>query len=207
MSGSKVGIVDVGIGNIASIRNMISKCGAHADVVNEPSNLYSYKKIILPGVGNFKTAITKLRDRGFDAELINIAQDRNIQILGICLGMQLLCRFSEEGNVAGLGIVSADVKKISFKQPSSEKIPHMGWNAVTPEKKSKLFDNSQVDERFYFVHSFKVVPDDVNIIAGTTEYGGKFCAAFECQNIFGVQFHPEKSHKFGICLFNRFLEG
>ena len=205
MSKSSIAIIDTGIGNLASIGNMLNKCGRQADVINDPRNLLGYRKIILPGVGNFKAGMVKLRERGFYTEIIDLARREDTQILGICLGMHLLCRFSEEGNELGLGLVPADVKKFSFNQTSVTKIPHMGWNLVKPTKKSKLFEISQLDARFYFVHSYKVVPDDLNIISATADYGGEFCAAFECKNIFGVQFHPEKSHKFGVAFFHRFL--
>jgi glutamine amidotransferase len=126
--------------------------------------------------------------------------------MGICLGMQLLCLESEEGECSGLGLINAVVKKFVFPAGRNLKVPHMGWNVVSSTRENALLPNGTEVQRFYFVHSYKVVAANSEIVIGTANYGGDFCAAFQKDNIFGVQFHPEKSHRFGMALMKRFVE-
>jgi len=184
---------------------MIKKVGATPLLCHEPKDFPLGSKIILPGVGHFDQGIASLFDRGFDNNFWEILVNKGHYLLGICLGMQLLCRSSEEGTSKGLGLIEADVKKIEFTQEENLKVPHMGWNIVSPGVENPLIPNSEAEQRFYFVHTYKVVPDNDNIVIGWANYGGVFCAAFQQNNIFGAQFHPEKSHQFGIELFKRFI--
>ena len=126
--------------------------------------------------------------------------------MGICLGMQLLCRNSEEGSAAGLGLIDASVRKLRSETDQSFKVPHMGWNIVRTARPNLILPEGLEEQRFYFVHSYKVVPSDPAVTIGTANYGGEFCVAFQKKNIFGVQFHPEKSHRFGMALMKRFVE-
>jgi glutamine amidotransferase len=126
--------------------------------------------------------------------------------MGICLGMQLLCKHSEEGDVEGLGLVDATVKKFDFPNQPSLKVPHMGWNTLRTTRENPLLPMDDEERRFYFVHSYKVVPNNPSISIGQCDYGGEFCAAFQQGNVFGVQFHPEKSHRFGMALMQRCVE-
>ena len=202
----KVGIINTGLGNIASIQRMLERLGASAAFVSSYKECKECDSLILPGVGHFDEGMRLL----FKADLIEtlkffVCEDK-VPILGICLGMHLLCRCSEEGTEPGLGLIEADVKKFRFSYDDNLKIPHMGWNIVKSESTNPLIVDTKDEQRFYFVHSYRVVPDDPSIVIGTANYGGEFCAAFQKDNIFGVQFHPEKSHRFGMALMKRFVE-
>jgi len=203
----KVGVIDYGIGNIGSVVNMIRHIGANVDVITEPNKLNYVDKLILPGVGSFDRGITELRERGFIEPLHECVFQRNIQLLGICLGMQLLMKSSEEGNLQGLGWVEGDTKKFNFEGiEKPHRLPHMGWNIVKPTHYGSLFKDRNMEYRFYFVHSYHVMCDEKKDILASAHYGYDFVCALEHNNIFGVQFHPEKSHKFGMELLNNYLE-
>ena len=203
---SHIGIINVGIGNIKSIERMLLKAGGVPFVINTPSELTVAHKVILPGVGHFDAGMNRLKETGFDTSLIDLINSDQLTVLGICLGMQLLCTHSEEGILPGLGLVKAEVKKLTFEQSLNIKVPHMGWNIVKPVDTNLLLPQSSTTERFYFVHSFKVIPSESCTIIGESDYGGTFCSAFQQGNIFGVQFHPEKSHRYGLSLMQRFVE-
>lgn len=198
-----VAIIDYGMGNIASVANMIKKIGGRSIFTKDKEIILQSSKIILPGVGAFDAGIQSLRDDGLD-ETLTLASTKGSKILGICLGFQLLFESSEEGTLPGLGLVKGRVRK--FAESSSLRVPHMGWNTVKPSKDSLIFDkNSNEDQRFYFVHSYFADCNESDDIAATSQYGDDFVCAIEKKNILGVQFHPEKSHRFGINLFKRFL--
>jgi len=201
-----IGIVDVGLGNVASIKRMLEKLGGRAEFLSDPSQLSHVSKIILPGVGHFDEGVRRLTDSGFAQAIPDFVAQGNRWVLGICLGMQLLCHSSEEGDRAGLGLVDAHVHRFRFDAPTKLKVPHMGWNVVRPTRPSALFADMADEYRFYFVHSFKVVPVDPSITTGVTAYGDDFCCAFERDRVLGVQFHPEKSHRFGMALMRGFVE-
>jgi imidazole glycerol-phosphate synthase subunit HisH len=201
-----IAIVDAGLGNIASIQRMIEKVGGKAFSIIDPTQLHKGGKVILPGVGHFDEGMSRLTETGFADILVDLGKSQNIHVMGICLGMQLLCRNSEEGKLPGLGLIEANVKKFRFPAESNLKVPHMGWNVVSTVRENPLLPASAEEQRFYFVHSYKVVPDDSAITIGTANHGGEFCAAFQQGNIFGVQFHPEKSQRFGMELMRRFVE-
>ena len=206
MSNVPISIVDTGLGNIGSVSRMIQRIGGDPHVCSSPDAIIPGSKIVLPGVGHYDHGVASLLNHGFDFSFWNEIASQGNYILGICLGMQLLCRSSEEGAAKGLGLVAAEVKKFRFTADQNLKVPHMGWNAVKPATLNPLLPESDKEQRFYFVHTYQVVPDKPDIKIGTANYGGEFCAAFKSNNIYGVQFHPEKSHQFGIELFKRFIE-
>ncbi len=206
MSNIPISIIDTGLGNIGSVARMIQRVGGSPHLCSSPEAVVPGSKIILPGVGHFDHGIASLLDHGFDYSFWKKTEIKGNYILGICLGMQMLCRSSEEGIAKGLGLVDAEVKKIKFTADLNLKVPHMGWNTIRAGIPNPLITDGEKEQRFYFVHTYKVVADSPEIIIGIANYGGDFCAAFQSKNIFGVQFHPEKSHQFGIELFNRFIE-
>ena len=199
-----ISIIDLGIGNVGSIKNMIHRLGKYSLITNSSEDINKATKLILPGIGSFDNAISKLNNLGIKGVLEEKVIHQKVPILCICLGMQLLANGSEEGDKAGLGWVNGYVKKFTFD--NGLKIPHMGWNNVTIKKDSKLFDRSIVDDqRFYFVHSYHFVCDNEEDILCTAQYGYEITAAIEKDNIYATQFHPEKSHKYGLNLLNSFI--
>ena len=202
----KIGLVNVGVSNIASVERMLDRVGARTLLINKRDQLEQVSKVILPGVGHFDEGIKRLRTAALDEAITDLVLGHQIVIMGICLGMQLLCRDSEEGSAAGLGLIDASVRKLRVETGQPFKVPQMGWNVVRTVKPNGLLPEGLEEQRFYFVHSYKVVPRDPTIIIGEADHGGNFCAAFQKDNIYGVQFHPEKSHRFGMALMKRFLE-
>ena len=200
-----VAIIDYGSGNIGSIVNIFRKAGAPAVLSADPDELRRASHLVLPGVGAFDTCMRNLRQSG----LIPVLEERVLRagtpLLGICVGMQMLSRGSEEGVEPGLGWIDAATRRFVAPPGSSMRIPHMGWNAVRPARPAPLFAGLEIGARFYFVHSYHVQCDDPANVAGVTEYGGPFTAAVRRGNIAGVQFHPEKSHKFGVRLIGNFV--
>lgn len=201
-----VTIIDYGMGNLGSVANMIKRIGHQSEITSDISSILSAKKIILPGVGNFDKAMQNIKSLGLYDIIKEKAINKKTPFLGICLGMQLLCRKSEEGDNPGLGLIDAEVKRFSFNEGQKQKIPHMGWNMVKLHKENLLFLNMYEYPRFYFVHSYHVVCNELNDVLTTTHYGYDFHSSFAHSNIIGVQFHPEKSHKFGILLLKNFVE-
>jgi len=202
-------IIDCGMGNVGSITNMIRKIGGQAKVSSDPSEIRCAQKLILPGVGSFDHGMTNLNKNGLIDVLHDVVLEKKTPILGICLGMQLLSRKSEEGSLPGLGWIQADTVRFQFPHIPEERkltVPHMGWSELTLNGGSRLFANWNDEARFYFVHSYHVVCDRSEDVSSTTVYGYDFTASLEHNNIFGVQFHPEKSHKFGMKLLRNFLE-
>lgn len=197
-----IAIVDYGMGNLGSIQNMFKRIGAAARVTGDPAVLADARKILLPGVGAFDSAMQRIADAGLREVLDRKALDERVPTLGICLGMQLLTRGSEEGQLPGLGWIAASTKR--FPAIAGLKVPHMGWNLVTPTQPSPLTDGLPAESRFYFVHSYYVQVDDPADSLLRTHYGIDFDAAVAHGNIYGAQFHPEKSHKFGMKLLANF---
>jgi imidazole glycerol-phosphate synthase subunit HisH len=197
-------IVDYGMGNVGSVFNMLRKLRAKVQISNDKSEIENSDKLILPGVGHFDRGMDSLNASGLSSVLSEQVLVNKKPILGICLGMQMMTRGSEEGQHQGLGWVAADT--IKFPPSSTLKVPHMGWNQVKPSTGAKLFEQSPEEaERFYFVHSYYVQADNAKDVAAYCHYGHDFVAAFEVGNIVGVQFHPEKSHLFGMSLLQRFV--
>lgn len=198
-----VTIVDAGIGNIRSVLRMFEAVDCEAEIVCSPAEAATAERLVLPGIGAFDAGMSAL-NAGWRGVLDELALNRKVPILGICLGMQLLCRSSEEGATRGLGWVAADVTRIDTKGDQNLKIPHMGWARVIPARPNPLIPADEGEQRFYHVHSYRVVCDDPADVIGTVQYGDEFTTAIQKDNIFGVQFHPEKSHRFGMALMRRF---
>ncbi|MBM3206711.1 MAG: imidazole glycerol phosphate synthase subunit HisH [Candidatus Staskawiczbacteria bacterium] len=198
-----ISIVDYDMGNLGSIKNMIKKIGYQSIITNDKMDLMNSDCIILPGVGSFDTGVKNLKKYDLYNYLKDIAKEKKIPILGICLGMQLMCKSSEEGEEIGLGLI--DAISVKFADSEKLKIPHMGWSFVQKIRPNILLDDFIESPRFYFVHSYYVKCNDDKDILGITNYGIDFHSAFRKNNVFGVQFHPEKSHKFGITLLKSFL--
>ncbi len=196
-------IVDYGMGNLGSIANMIKKVGHKSIITSDVQKIKNATKLILPGVGAFDNGMRHLKDSGLIEVLNHKVLIEKIPILGICLGMQLMTNSSEEGTIAGLGWIDAQARKFVSDEL---KVPHMGWNVVKHKKSSKLFDELKTEKRFYFVHSYYVSCNSKDDILTTTPYGHDFISSYEKDNVIGVQFHPEKSHKFGMNLMRNFLE-
>ena len=200
-------IVDYKMGNIASIINMIKKIGYKAMLSSRIEDIEQASKLILPGVGAFDNGMKNLDEMGFIPVLNKKALEDKTPIIGICLGMQLLTERSDEGELPGLGWIKSETVKFKFDNGVKNlKVPHMGWNTVDPKKGSALFSGLEEDNRFYFVHSYHVICKDESDILGKTHYGYDFTSSVHRDNIYGVQFHPEKSHKFGMNLLKNFLE-
>lgn len=205
----KVLIIDYGMGNIASIKNMLEYCGASVSVASNPKNSESFSHVILPGVGFFSLAVENLRKSGW-LEQLNNMKNRGLNILGICLGAQIFGENSEEGNANGLGWFP--VKSIKFPKETTEGkkvlVPHMGWTSINSLQPSRLLTGLADDNRFYFVHSYYMTCSSVfSGQAGTSYYNNiEFTSVLSKENIHGVQFHPEKSHQYGLKIFNNFLE-
>ena len=184
---------------------MVRKVGGEALITSNPDDLYQAQRIILAGVGAFDAGMRALEEGDWLKPLHNIAQKCEIPILGICLGMQLMCRGSEEGVLPGLGWFDAMVMRIVPSANSGLKVPHMGWNTVDILQANSLLSASSDEQRFYFVHSYHVLCDIPSDVKAITHYGVNLTAAIERGKIFGVQFHPEKSHRFGMALFQKFM--
>lgn len=199
-------IVDYGMGNLGSIKNMFKYIGVEAVIESDADNIKNASKILLPGVGSFDAAMKRINENGLKEVLDEKALKEKVPVLGICLGMQLLTNLSEEGSLNGLGWIPAET--FSFKEKISKeyRVPHMGWNIVKKANESKLLEgfDSFEEIRFYFVHSYLVkVKNEINSLM-KTNYGIEFDSAIIKDNIYGAQFHPEKSHKFGMKLFENF---
>lgn len=201
-----IAIIDYGVGNLFSLRSSFAAIGVEAFVSRDPAEIAAADKIILPGVGAFGDAAKKLRDCGM-AEVVTAEAKRGKPLLGICLGMQLLLKKSYEyGEHEGLGLIPGEIRPIAEQIPAGLKIPHIGWNALHfTAKPSKLFRHIQDGDFVYFVHSFSGVQCDGSVIA-TAEYGAPLVAAVEEGNVFGCQFHPEKSGDVGLRILRAFCE-
>ena len=201
-----IAIVAAGLGNVKSVKRMIDYIGGEADLVDSPARLKDYSHIILPGVGAFDHGMELLSQNGWDAEIYRAARERGQIVMGICLGMQLLCRGSEEGVKPGLGLIGGDVKRLESQDGSRIKIPHIGWSVTTPTQASPLFDIGNEELRYYFVHGYSAHCDDESDVYATADYGGPIVASIGRDNVMGAQFHPEKSHRFGMALLTKFLK-
>ncbi len=199
-------VIDYGMGNVGSILNMLRKVGASAELSARPEDVNRADRLVLPGVGAFDAGMRKLQQKGYIDVLNRRVIDDRIPILGICLGMQLFTRRSEEGVETGLGWLDAETIRFRFSAASAQlKVPHMGWNSVKVCHPTPLFPDPERERRFYFVHSFHVRCQAPVDVLTTTEYGAEFTSCICHNNILGVQFHPEKSHRFGLDFFNSFL--
>lgn len=203
---SKITIINYGAGNLLSVKNMLRKARASEVLISDKlKDIEEAEKLILPGVGHFDYGIAKIKESGLIPTLTKKITEQKTPILGICLGAQLMTKSSEEGMLAGLGWVNG--KTVAFdktKVPADYKVPHMGWNEVEVRKNSTLFSNMPPSSRFYFVHSYHLEMENEEDVWLTANYGYDFCAAYQSDNIYACQFHPEKSHKFGLQLMRNF---
>lgn len=195
-------IVDYGVGNIASLANMFEHVGVETRLSAKPDVIARAPQLLLPGVGSFAHAMSVLRSRGID-EALRAATSNGSMLLGVCLGMQLLARHGEEGDTEGLGLIAADVRRIR-PRGNGVKVPNMGWREVVPAGDTWLVRGGAEPERFYFAHSYHMVCDDPGDVAATIDYDGTKTVAVAHGNVYGAQFHPEKSHRFGMRLLSDF---
>lgn len=201
-----ISVLDYGAGNVGSVIRMIERSGGAAQRISSPNEVLAAQKLLIPGVGSFDYGMAKLASRELLPALNTVASEARIPVLGICLGMQLMCRSSEEGDLPGLGWIDAEVRHFSASNISNLRVPHMGWNTLRVVRENPLVSVDGEEKRFYFVHSYKISCNNSADPISLTYYGEDFVSAFQRQNIFGVQFHPEKSHRFGMALMRRFVE-
>lgn len=222
-----VTIVNYGLGNVQAFVNIYKRLNIPVAVANAADELARAEKIILPGVGAFDWAMTLLNESGMRACLDDMVMVKKRPVLGVCVGMQMMARRSDEGVLEGLGWVEGEVKRMrgleseKLRSEEDEKLsgkegepigngkvvlPHMGWNDVSPQRTDCLFKGMETAPRFYFLHSYYFLPDNPDGVVGVTDYNGPFASAVRSGNIFGAQFHPEKSHQWGIRLLKNFAE-
>ena len=200
-----IGIIDYGMGNLGSVKKKLDRIGAESVISSKPDVLAACKKLILPGVGHFGMAVEELKERELWDFLHESVLAEKKPILGICLGMQLMAASSEEGDAEGFGWINGKVVRFDLDNTVRHKIPHMGWNSVTIEKKSELFNGLPPDAQFYFVHAYHLECRDQTDVLNKTDYGKTFVSAVQKENIIGVQYHPEKSHDAGELLLRNFV--
>lgn len=201
-----IGIIDYGLGNVKAFANVYKMLDIPAIIVTKPHDLIKVSRVIMPGVGAFDHAMKCLQDSGMREMLDEIVLHQQVPVLGICVGMQMLTNSSEEGVSPGLKWINGDVKKIVSSFNNSIYVPHMGWNDVKPLNNNELFRGLNDDSRFYFLHSYYVHCQRNEDVIAVTNYGGEFACAVNHENVFGVQFHPEKSHRYGMQLLKNFSE-
>lgn len=202
-----IAIIDYGLGNIKAFVNVYNKLNIPIIIAKQNEDLRNASKIILPGVGAFDFAMDRLNKSGMRQTLDEIVLHRHSAVLGVCVGMQMLAHSSEEGTLKGLGWIDGEVKKFdSSKSIKKIPLPHMGWNDVTPIVTNSLFTNLEQGARFYFLHSYYFHCFKRENVLAVTDYCGEFDCAVNSENVFGVQFHPEKSHNYGIQLLKNFAE-
>lgn len=199
-------IVNYGMGNLGSVQNMCKRIGVPSEITSDPAVIEKSTKLLLPGVGAFDAAMQRIAESGLRTVLDKKVMEEKVPTLGICLGMQLLTDSSEEGVLPGLGWIPAKTLKFKFPPDSKLKIPHMGWNYVFQKNKSALTDDLPEEPRFYFVHSYYVKCNDEQDVLMTTPYGPDFHSIVQRGNVYGAQFHPEKSHKYGMKLLDNFAK-
>lgn len=196
-------IVDYGMGNLGSVQNMLRYIDVESEITADLGKIAAANKILLPGVGAFDAAMQKINDSGLKDVLNKKALEDKVPLLGICLGMQLLTSSSEEGKLAGLGWIPAKTVKFSFDDKAM-KVPHMGWNTIKLKKDHPVVAALPDEPKFYFVHSYYVSANSESDVLATTRYGNDFHSMIQKDNIIGAQFHPEKSHKYGMALLKNF---
>jgi len=200
-------IIDYNMGNIGSIVNMIKKAGGESMVTSDVEIIKNAKKLILPGVGAFDSGMKNIEEMGLLDVLNEKVLIEKTPILGICLGMQLFCKCSEEGSKAGLNWIDGVCNRFDFSSVGvGLRIPHMGWNSVEVKKSSPLMNNLPEEPAFYFVHSYYVICNNPDDVLTTTNYGYEFCSSVNHENIYATQFHPEKSHRYGLSVIKNFVE-
>jgi glutamine amidotransferase len=200
-----IGIIHTGSGNVKSIQRMLERLNTKSIISNSVDELANVSGLILPGVGTFDSGMEVLDKYNLIEFIRHSVSERKVKLLGICLGMQMLADLSEEGNSIGLRLIRGRVKKL-VPQPPSIKVPHIGWNYVTQCNQSLLLENFIEPPRFYFTHSYYFQCGNAEDSIATTQHGVTFSSVIQKGKIFGVQFHPEKSHRFGMNLLRNFIE-
>lgn len=203
---NKVVIIDYGMGNLRSVQKKLIRVGAIAEISRDPEIISKSDKLILPGVGHFANGIKNLKAYGIWEILNDKVLKEKTPILGICLGMQLMARFSEEGDTEGLAWFDADIVKFNVQEKLKYKVPHMGWNNADINKESILIKGVPEEAMFYFVHSYHIKCHNKEDVLATTSYEYSFTSAIQKENIYGTQFHPEKSHDWGEHIFKNFVK-
>jgi len=199
-----IAIIDYGLGNVQAFKDVYSRLNIAATIAKSAEDLNNATKLILPGVGSFDHAMTKLDESGMHPKIEQLVIETKTPILGVCVGMQMMATSSEEGRLQGLGWIDATVKR--FDSEKCIVLPHMGWNDVSPKSNSELFKDMDENIMFYFLHEYYFDACESSNIEATSDYGGEFTCSVRKENIFGVQFHPEKSHNFGMLLLKNFAE-
>lgn len=201
-----IGIIDYGVGNIKAFANIYKNLNIPFKIVKDISEFENITKLILPGVGSFDHAMTSLENSGMREKLDELVLEKKIPVIGICVGMQMLAKSSEEGTLNGLGWIDGIVKKFDKSKIKNAPLPHMGWNNLIMEKKNKIFDNLEENPRYYFLHSYYFECENKEDVIATATYGEKFDCMINHKNIYGIQCHPEKSHHNGMQLLKNFGE-
>ena len=199
-----IAIIDYGMGNLKSVKRKMDRIGVNSIITSDPEEIKKSDRIILPGVGHFAKAVSEIKSRELWDLLSEQVLIKKKPVLGICLGMQLMAKHSEEGDSEGFGWIDANVVRFKVSDSVRYKIPHMGWNTIKEIKESTLFEMINFNSEFYFVHSYHIKCDDPNNILAETIYDYSFTSVIQAGNIFGVQFHPEKSHDAGEVMLRNF---
>lgn len=199
-----IAIINYGLGNLTSIRNMFKRIGCDTVITDNKDEIRNASKLLLPGVGHFKKGMSNLNNTGLTELLNEQVKEKGKPILGICLGAQLMTAHSQEGDVDGLGWVNATTIKFDTEKLNGLPVPHMGWADIKARNGHELWNDMPADPRFYFVHNYHFSFDNPELITATATYGYEFACAFHSGNIYGAQFHPEKSHKFGMKVLENF---
>lgn len=206
MMNSRITVIDYGMGNIWSVLSALRYLGCNPMVSGDPSEIARAESLLLPGVGSFRKAMIALRDTGLDQAILEAVQTKGSKILGICLGMQLMgTRGSEDGDTPGLGLIANPVDMFTTQEIGANKIPHIGFDVVRSTPDARLFRGLPDAADFYFVHSYRMLPEGLSGKTATCMYGTEFLAAYEQENIYATQFHPEKSQTNGLMLLKNFL--
>lgn len=199
-------VIDYGLGNVGALENSYRRIGASVKFARSQKDLLEAKKLILPGVGSFDGAMSSFLDSGLAETVLKLVNESGVPILGICVGMQMLASNSEEGTSKGLNLIKGCVRKIEFSSERKLPIPHMGWNNIKVPSASPLFKGLESESQFYFLHSYYFDAESSSDVLAYASYGDRFPCAVRAQNIYGVQFHPEKSHHWGEALLKNFME-
>ncbi len=200
-----IGIVNYGSGNIYAIANIYKRLDIDYKLISDPAELEEADKLILPGVGAFDETMQLLNNSGLKSKLDELVIEKKVPIIGVCVGMQILAESSDEGSLPGFGWIKGKVKKIDIANLIHKPhLPHLGWNSIQLEKESNLLEAIDMDRGFYFLHTYYMECDREDDVLCATNYGKRFASAVNCENVYGVQFHPEKSHSNGITLFRNF---
>ena len=201
-----IGIIDYGVGNIKAFANIYKNFDIPYKIVKSKEDFEAVTKLILPGVGSFDHAMKSLQNSGMREKLDELVLDKKLPVIGICVGMQMLAKSSDEGSLSGLGWIDANVKKFDKSKILDAPLPHMGWNSLNIKSSKEIVENLESDPRFYFLHSYYFECENKDDVVATASYGEEFECIVNHENIYGIQCHPEKSHHSGMQLLKNFGE-